>query len=127
VVEFVVKKEDLLNQLALVQGIVERKTTMPILSNLLLNAGSEGIQIIATDLEVGLKTRCEAAVSTKGEVTVQARKIFDVVRSLPDGEIQFRRVGDHDLALSASNPSSRCGDCRSLTSPVSRIPHSRTR
>ncbi len=97
--EFVVRKEDLLSELSLVQGIVERKTTMPILSNLLLSAGAEGIQIVATDLEVGLKTRCEASVSGKGEVTVQARKIFDVVRSLPEGEIQFRRVGDNDLGI----------------------------
>jgi DNA polymerase-3 subunit beta len=99
VVEFVVRKENLLTELAHVQGVVERKTTMPILSNLLLRGGPEGIEIIATDLEVGLRTRCEAAVSQEGEVSVQARKLFDVVRSLPGGEIQFRRVGDNDLGI----------------------------
>jgi DNA polymerase-3 subunit beta len=99
VVEFVVRKEHLLSELALMQGIVERKTTMPILSNLLLEAGPEGIQLVATDLEVGLKTRCEATIGRQGEVSVQARKLFDVVRSLPDGEIQFRREGDNDLRI----------------------------
>jgi DNA polymerase-3 subunit beta len=99
VVEFVVRKEHLLSELALMQGIVERKTTMPILSNLLLEAGPEGIQLVATDLEVGLKTRCEASVGRQGEISVQARKLFDVVRSLPDGEIQFRREGDNDLGI----------------------------
>ena len=97
--ELVVKKEDLLPELALIQGIVERKTTMPILSNLLLKAGPEGIEILATDLEVGLKTRCEATVTRQGEVAVQARKLFDVVKSLPRGEVCFRLVGDMDLAI----------------------------
>ena len=97
--EFIVKKDDLLTQLALVQGIVERKTTMPILSHLLLTADKEGIQLVATDLEVGFRTRCEASISRPGDVTVPARKIFDVVRSLPSGEIQFRRSGDHDLGI----------------------------
>jgi DNA polymerase-3 subunit beta len=98
-VEFIVKKDDLLTQLALVQGIVERKTTMPILSHLLLTADKEGIQLVATDLEVGFRTRCEASVGRPGDVTVPARKVFDVVRSLPAGEIQFRRSGDHDLGI----------------------------
>jgi DNA polymerase-3 subunit beta len=98
-VEFIAKKDDLLSQLALVQGIVERKTTMPILSHLLLTADKEGIQLVATDLEVGFRTRCEASISRPGDVTVPARKIFDVVRSLPSGEIQFRRSGDHDLGI----------------------------
>ena len=97
--EFIVKKEDLLSQLALVQGIVERKTTMPILSHLLLVADKEGLQLVATDLEVGFRTRCEASISRTGEVTVPARKVFDVVRSLPSGEIQFKRSGDHDLGI----------------------------
>lgn len=97
--EFIAKKDDLLGQLALVQGIVERKTTMPILSHLLLVADKEGLQLVATDLEVGFRTRCEASISQPGEVTVPARKIFDVVRSLPGGEIQFRRSGDHDLGI----------------------------
>ena len=84
--KFVIRKEDLLPELTLIQGVVERKTTMPILSNLLLKAGAEGIELLATDLEVGLKTRCEATVSAEGEVTVQARKLFDV----PQG-VNFRK------------------------------------
>ncbi|MFQ5669271.1 MAG: DNA polymerase III subunit beta [Acidobacteriota bacterium] len=97
--EFVIQKEHFLRELSLVQGIVERKTTMPILANLLLRARPEGLEILATDLEVGLKTRCEAAVSRTGESTVQARKLFDIVRSLPEGEIQISRVGDLDLGV----------------------------
>ncbi len=97
--EFIVKKDDLLSQLALVQGVVERKTTMPILSHLLLTADKEGLQMVATDLEVGFRTRCEASIGRPGDLTVPARKIFDVVRSLPSGEIQFRRSGDNDLGI----------------------------
>ena len=97
--KFVIRKEDLLPELTLIQGVVERKTTMPILSNLLLKAGAEGIELLATDLEVGLKTRCEATVSAEGEVTVQARKLFDVIKSLPAGEIRFQLAGDVDLGI----------------------------
>ncbi|MFQ5766678.1 MAG: aminotransferase class V-fold PLP-dependent enzyme, partial [Acidobacteriota bacterium] len=97
--EFVVQKENLLTQLTLVQGIVERKTTMPILSNVLMQTGPEGVSIMATDLEVALATRCEAVVGRQGEVAVQARKLFDVVRSLPPGEIQFRALGEMDLGI----------------------------
>ena len=97
--EFVVSKENLLPELTLIQGVVERKTTMPILSNLLLKTGAEGIELLATDLEVGLKTRCEADVTAQGEVTVQARKLFDVVKSLPGGDIRFRLSGESDLGI----------------------------
>lgn len=97
--EFIVNKEDLLPELTLIQGVIERKTTMPILSNLLLKATAEGVELLATDLDVGLKTRCEAQVTGQGEVTVQARKLFDVVKSLPGGEIRFKVAGSADLGI----------------------------
>ena len=92
--EFVVSKANLQNQLLLAQGIVERKTTLPILSHILLRATAEGIDLVATDLEVGLQGRCDAVVAAPGEVSVQARKLLEIVRSLPEAEIQVRRSGD---------------------------------
>ena len=92
--EFVVSKANLQSQLLLAQGIVERKTTLPILSHILLRATAEGIDLVATDLEVGLQGRCDAVVAAPGEVSVQARKLLEIVRSLPEAEIQVRRSGD---------------------------------
>src|SRR5689334_11197707 len=89
--EFVVRKNDLLRELQLFQGIVERKNTIPILANVLIDAGAEGIRLLATDLEVGLRSACEAKIVKAGSVTVPAKKFFEIVRSLTDTEI---RVAD---------------------------------
>jgi len=89
--EFTLKKFDLLQELTLIQGVVERKTTIPVLANVLLNAVDERLGIVATDLEIGLKTHCEAKVSASGTVTLPAKRLFEIVRALPDKEIRFRK------------------------------------
>jgi DNA polymerase-3 subunit beta len=86
--QFTVKKSDLLRELQLVQGVVEKKATIPILSNLLLRATREGLEIVATDMELGIKSACDAAVDAPGAVTIHARKLHDIVRALPDAEIR---------------------------------------
>jgi DNA polymerase-3 subunit beta len=92
--EFVVRSTDLLQELALVQGVVQRKTTIPILSNVRLEAreSKKGgqIEIVATDLEVGVKTVCEAVVKKPGATTLPARRLHDIVRLLPDSEVEFK-------------------------------------
>jgi DNA polymerase-3 subunit beta len=83
-----IKKEEILKGLQRIQGIVEKKNTMPILSNMLLTADGASIEIIATDLEIGLRGRYAAEVETPGSVTVSAKKMFEIVRELPAEDIQ---------------------------------------
>ena len=89
--EFTIEKSDLLKELNLVQGVVEKKNTIPILSNLLVESdGADRITILGTDLDVSLRTHAAAKVTDEGAMVVSARKLFDIVRSLPDAPILFR-------------------------------------
>lgn len=90
--EFTIEKSDLLKELNLVQGVVEKKNTIPILQNLLIESnGADRISILGTDLDVSLRTGAAASVTDEGAVVVGARKLFDIVRSLPDAPIHFRQ------------------------------------
>src|SRR5580658_9739885 len=93
--EFSVKKFDLLEELDLTQGVVERKTTIPILSNLLCEAKGNRLSITATDLELSIRTSCEAKVKKEGSGTIPAKKLLDLVRLLPDEEIKFKLLENH--------------------------------
>jgi DNA polymerase-3 subunit beta len=93
--EFSVTKSVLLNELATTQGVVERKTTIPILSNLLVEAKGSRVTITATDLELSVKTSCEAKVKKEGAGTIPAKKLLELVRLLPEGEIRFRLLENH--------------------------------
>jgi len=88
--DFVTTKENLLRELQGVQGIVEKKSTIPILANILIEATKERLELAATDLEVGIRTTCEAKVSRPGTVTLSARRLFDIVRLLPDAEVRVK-------------------------------------
>ena len=68
--ELVVRKNDLLKELSLLQGIVERKNTIPILANVLLDASENHVSLLATDLDVGLRSQCEASVVKPGTLTL---------------------------------------------------------
>src|SRR2546425_333595 len=102
--EFSVKKFDLLEELSLTQGVVERKTTIPILSNLLCEAKGNRLTITATDLELSIRTGCEAKVKKEGSGTIPAKKLLELVRLLPEEEIRFKLLEnnwvetDHKLA-----------------------------
>jgi DNA polymerase-3 subunit beta len=87
--ELVVRKNDLLRELQLFQGIVERKNTIPILANVLLDAQGEQVRFLATDLEVGLRSACAAVVARPGSLTLPAKKFFEIVKSLPDTEVRI--------------------------------------
>lgn len=93
--EFSAKKFDVLRELNLTQGVVERKTTLPILSNLLLEAVGSGLRISATDLELGVRCSCPAKVKKEGVGTVPAKRLLEIVRSLPDAEIKFKILENH--------------------------------
>jgi DNA polymerase-3 subunit beta len=87
--ELVVRKNDLLRELQLFQGIVERKNTIPILANVLLDAKDGEVKFLATDLEVGLRSRCDATVAKAGALTLPAKKLYEIVKSLPDTDIRI--------------------------------------
>lgn len=85
-----IKKEEILRALQRIQGVVDKKNTMPILSNMLLTADGKGVEIVATDLEIGLRGRYDAKVEQPGAVTVSAKKMFEIVRELPEEDVQIK-------------------------------------
>jgi DNA polymerase III subunit beta len=87
--QFSIEKEVFLRGLARVQGIVEKKNTIPILSNVLIEAGEGEIHLTATDLEVGIKASYPATISATGKITVSAKKLFEIIKELPEKEIVF--------------------------------------
>jgi DNA polymerase-3 subunit beta len=87
--ELVVRKNDLLRELQLFQGIVERKNTIPILANVLMEAKGDQVSFLATDLEVGLRSRCAASVTKSGALTLPAKKFYEIVKSLPETDIRI--------------------------------------
>lgn len=93
--EFTVAKADLVRELSLSQGVVEKKTTIPILSNVLLEAAGERVTLTATDLELGIRCSCPAQVKKEGSGTVPARKLLDFVRLLPDANFTMKFLENH--------------------------------
>jgi DNA polymerase-3 subunit beta len=85
-----IQKDEILKGLQRIQGVVDKKNTMPILSNMLLIADAKGVEIIATDLEIGLRGRYAANVEKPGAVAVSAKKMYEIVRELPEQDIQLR-------------------------------------
>ena len=88
--DFVTTKENLLKELEVMQGIVEKKSTIPILSNIVIDAQKDQLELLATDLEVGIRTTCEAKVTKPGSVALSARRLYDIVRYLPDAEVRLK-------------------------------------
>ncbi len=78
--EFTVSRADLVRELNLSQGVVEKKTTIPILSNVLVEADGDRILLTATDLELGIRCSCAARVKKSGAGTIPARRLLDYVR-----------------------------------------------
>ena len=87
--ELVVRKTDLLRELQLFQGIVERKNTIPILANVLLEAKGDEVKLLATDLEVGLRSRCSASVTKSGSLTLPAKKLYEIIKALPETDVRI--------------------------------------
>jgi DNA polymerase-3 subunit beta len=111
--EFTVSKSDLVRELSLSQGVVEKKTTIPILSNVLLEASGDRLFLTATDLELGLRTSCPAKVKKEGSGTIPARKLLDYVRLLPDADITIKFAENHWASLT-------CGRSRTRIAGMSR-------
>jgi len=100
--EITVSKAELLRELTATQGVVERKTTIPILSNYLFEASGDKLSLTATDLDLSLRTSCNAKVKKEGACTIPARKLYDYVKLLPDSDITLRLLENHWVSI-------RCG------------------
>ena len=100
--EITVSKFELLRELTATQGVVERKTTIPILSNYLFEAAGDKLSLTATDLDLSLRTSCVAKVKKEGSCTIPARKLHDYVKLLPDADITIKLLENHWVSI-------RCG------------------
>ncbi len=100
--EITISKVEMLRELSATQGVVERKTTIPILSNYLFEAGGDRLSLTATDLDLSLRTSCTAKVKKEGSCTIPARKLHDYVKLLPDADITIKLLENHWVSI-------RCG------------------
>ena len=105
--EFTVSKADLVRELSLSQGVVEKKTTIPILSNVLLEAAGDRVTLTATDLELGIRCSCPARVKKEGAGTVPARKLLDYVRLLPEGDVNMKFLENHWASITGGRSRTR--------------------
>ena len=98
-----ISKSEFLRGLGRIQSIVEKRNSMPILANILLEAGEQGddarLQLSATDLEVGIRSLHPAKVKQAGGLTVSAKKLFEIVRELPDDPIDLEAAPNSYLAI----------------------------
>jgi DNA polymerase III subunit beta len=99
--EYVVEGSQFAEALDQVQEAVEKKSTIPILSHVLVEACANGLRLAATDLEVGIRTFCPAQVKVAGSAAVPARRLLEIVRSLPDAEVRVRALENHWVQVNA--------------------------
>jgi DNA polymerase-3 subunit beta len=105
--EITVSRQDLLRELTATQSVVERKTTIPILSNFLLEADDDKIVITATDLDQSIRTSCAAKVKKPGSCTIPARKLYDYIRLLADGDMSIKLLENHWVQIRAGRSNTR--------------------
>jgi DNA polymerase III subunit beta len=92
-------KTAFLKELNMLQGVVEKKSTIPVLSNLLLEAAGAELWIKGTDLDVSVSTQCPAEIKQPGAICVQAKKLFEIVRSLPDADIDIKLGANDQVSI----------------------------
>jgi DNA polymerase-3 subunit beta len=93
--EITVSRAELVKELTATQSVVERKTTIPILSNFLIEVDGERLHITATDLDQAIRTSAPVKVKKPGSCTIPARKLYDYVKLLPDGDISIKLLENH--------------------------------
>ncbi len=102
--QFKIERDQLLKPLQLINGVVEKRQTLPILGNVLLTVEAKKLILTGTDLEVELSSEIKLDnTATAGEITVPARKLFDICRSLPEGSEIKVKADNHKLVLMAAN------------------------
>ncbi len=97
--KFSVTKEKLLECLQQVQNVVSTRTTLPILSNVLLQTNGKEVRLTTTDLDVGVRGSFEAEIEKEGATTLPARRLFTIIRELPSSEIQFDIDGKNAASI----------------------------
>lgn len=90
---------DLSERLGLIQGIAERRVTMPILSHVLVSSSKDKLELSVTDLETTMSASCSATILREGSLAIPARKLYEVVKELPQGEIEVEDIGNHWVQL----------------------------
>ncbi|UCG39621.1 MAG: DNA polymerase III subunit beta [bacterium] len=106
VLTFSVNREEFLQGLSRVQNIVERKNTVPILSNVLIDGTGDRLRMLATDMEVGVSGFVAASIKGKGAITLSARKLFEIIKELPPESKITLQVKDNNLSEITSGTSS---------------------
>jgi DNA polymerase-3 subunit beta len=103
--EFTIKQSTLRDELGFIQGVVERKTTIPVLANILIESiGESEIRIVGTDLDCTIRCDAEAEIKETGAMCIQARKLFDIVRALPAGsDVHFKKEANEWVTLKCGN------------------------
>jgi DNA polymerase-3 subunit beta len=102
--KFSISKGALQELLQVVVSAVPAKSTLPILSNILVEADKEGLTLVATDLDISIRTRGEAEVTEPGSITIPAKRVGEIVRELPDADIKIV-VKDAKVKLTCGNGS----------------------
>jgi len=105
--EISVSRAEILRELTAAQSVVERKTTIPILSNFLFEAADDKLTITATDLDQSLRTSCAAKVKKAGACTIPARKLYDYIKLLPDGDISIKLLDNHWVQIRAGRSNTK--------------------
>ena len=105
--EIVLSQAEMLRELTATQGVVERKTTIPILSNFLFEAAGDRLTITATDLDLSLRTSCPATVKKEGSCTIPARKLYDYVKLLPEGSVTIKQMENHWVQIRAGRSNTK--------------------
>lgn len=106
--EFIIKQSVLKDELGFVQGIVEKKSTIPVLSNILIESVGEGtIRIVGTDLDVTIRCEVSADIKQAGAMCIQARKLFDIVRLLDGGDVHFKKEENEWVKLTSGKSNFR--------------------
>ena len=123
--EITVSRAELLRELTAAQSVVERKTTIPILSNFLFEAADDKLTITATDLDQSLRTSCPAKVKKAGACTIPARKLFDYIKLLPEGDISIKLMDNHWVQIRAGRSNTKMvGMARANFPQVAEFPSS---
>lgn len=106
--EFKINQNVLKEELGFIQGVVERKTTIPVLSNILIESiGEKEIRIVGTDLDCTIRCDAEAEIISPGSMCVQARKLFDIARVLAPGDVHFKREDNDWVTMKAGRANYR--------------------
>lgn len=106
--EFKIRQNVLKEELGYIQGVVERKTTIPVLSNILIESiGEKEIRIVGTDLDCTIRCDAEAEIIKAGAICIQARKLFDIVRALDTGDVHFKKEENEWVTMRSSRANFR--------------------